>query len=253
VAAASPSAPTPGLSLPDVDGVVDRILVRNGDDVWSGTILAVLRNADVVAQEEVLSGEVRMAEQAFRHSQAEGQLGEAGRQRRELERLWPDWENVKRKRLGLELRSPLRGTVATNEIDQRVGEWLRTGDAMAVVVNRRVMKARVLVPDTAIEDVVLGAPAAIHVNAYPMSPFSGHVRQVLPAAAQDRPVSKAAVSKREGQDLYNYFAVVLELANDDGRLREGMTGMARIEAPRRNLIWQGLRAMWRWGRSQVWF
>jgi putative peptide zinc metalloprotease protein len=235
-----------------VDGVVGRVLVRNGDEVEPGAVLAVLRNPDVVAREEVLSREVRIAEQALRQSQAEGELGEAERRVRELERLRPDWEDVKRKRLGLELRSPLRGAVATNEIEQRVGEWLRPGDAMAVVSDRRVMKARVLVPDADIEDVGLGAPAALHLNAYPMSRFSGQVRQILPAAARDRPVSRPTGMKRDGQDLYNYFAVVLELPNGDGRLREGMTGTARIEGPRRSLAWQGLRAAWRWTRSQVW-
>ena len=235
-----------------VDGVVGRVLVRNGDSVEPGAILAVLRNPDVVAREEVLSREVRMAEQALRQSQADGELGEAEKRVRELERLRPDWEDVRRKRAELELRSPLRGTVATQQIEQRVGEWLRSGDAMAVVADRAVMKARVLVADGDIEDVGLGAPAALQLTAYPISPFSGQVRQILPAAALDRPVSKPTGMKRDGQNLYNYFAVVIEVANSDGRLREGMTGTARIGRPRRSLAWQGLRAAWRWTRSQLW-
>ena len=107
-------------------------------------------------------------------------------------------------------------------------------------------------PDADIEDVRLGAPAALQINAYPMSRFTGEVRQVLPAAAQDRPVSRPTGMKRDGQDLYNYFAVVLKLPNGDRRLREGMTGTARIEGPRRSLAWQCLREAWRWTRSQVW-
>ena len=45
---------------------------------------------------------------------------------------------------------------------------------------------------------------------------------------------------------------LIEVANGDGRLREGMTGDARINGPRRSLVWQGLRAASRWVRSQAW-
>jgi hypothetical protein len=78
------------------------------------------------------------------------------------------------------------------------------------------------------------------------------VKQILPAAAEDRPVSQPQKLTRLGQDLTNYFAVVVELSNSDGALREGMTGTAKISGPARPLAWHAARSAWRWLQSQIW-
>jgi hypothetical protein len=55
-----------------------------------------------------------------------------------------------------------------------------------------------------------------------------------------------------GQELTNYFAVVVAFPNADGTLREGMTGTARISAKSSPLAWKVGRESWRWLRSQIW-
>ena len=74
----------------------------------------------------------------------------------------------------------------------------------------------------------------------------------MPAAAPDRPIEGPKELERNGQQLTNYFAVVLEIPNPDGVLREGMTGTAKISGRRYPLAWGAGRSVWRWLRSQVW-
>jgi len=114
------------------------------------------------------------------------------------------------------------------------------------------MKARILVHDFELEDVKTGAQAQLKVIPYPYRTYAGHVEQILPAAAQDRPVAQPQKLSRLGQDLTNYFAVEMEFPNPDGSLNEGMTGTAKISGRTSPLAWQAARGTWRWVRSQVW-
>ena len=57
---------------------------------------------------------------------------------------------------------------------------------------------------------------------------------------------------RKGQELTNFFEVVMEFPNPDGGLREGMTGTARIYGKRYPPAIRALRAGWRGVRSLIW-
>jgi hypothetical protein len=57
---------------------------------------------------------------------------------------------------------------------------------------------------------------------------------------------------RYGQELTNYFAVVLQIPNTKGNLQEGMTGTAKIYGHRYPIAWRAARNTWRWLRSLIW-
>ena len=144
------------------------------------------------------------------------------------------------------------GIVSTPVIEQRAGEYLSAGDEFCQIVDRSAMKARILVRDWELEDVAAGARAQLKVTASLYRTYAGRVERILPAAALDRPVGQPQKLSRLGQDLTNYFAVVMEFPNPDGTLTEGMTGTAKISGGASPLAWQAARGAWRWVRSQVW-
>src|SRR4029077_1747462 len=161
--------------------------------------------------------------------------------------------NIARTRLAaLVLRAPFAGIVTTPQIEQRLGEELQEGSDFLTLADRDQMRARILVRDRELEDVLQGATAQLKVSTYALRTYTGRVRQILPAAASDRPIADPDKVERYGQELTNFFAVVLEFPNSDGSLREGMTGTARISGKSYPLIWKMGRATWRWLRSQVW-
>ncbi len=236
-----------------VAGLIQEVRVHEGQTVERGTVLAVLHNPEIKAREEILERRLQLAQQALAAAQARGDFGESQKQARERQRLWVEWQEAKRKRDDLELRAPLSGQVTTPLVDQRVGDYLQEGQALCTVVDRDVMRARVLVQDSELEDVLPGAPVKLKVNALPFNTFSGRVKQILPAAAQDRPVARRDIVERRGHELSNYFAVMLEFPNAGGRLREAMTGTAKIYGRRYPLAWRAARSLLRAVRSQIWF
>ena len=235
-----------------VPGMVGDVPVRQGANVRAGDVLAVLKNPELEAQSAVVEQQLRLAEAALRSAQTlrdPEQVAKASRQREELQ---SDLEVARSKLAQLTLRAPFDGEVTTPDVEQRVGDYLNEGDDFSTVVDRNQMRARILVQDLDLEDVSPGAPVKLHVRAYPFRTFAGSVQQILPAAALDRPVAAPAKVERYGQEVSNYFAVVLTFPNPDGVLREGMTGTAKISGGRYPIAWRAGRSAWHWLRSQIW-
>ena len=157
-----------------------------------------------------------------------------------------------RKRDALVLRAPIAGVVTTPGVERRAGEYFSEGENFVTLADRSTMRARVLVRDWELQEVVDGAAVKMNVRAFPYRAFSGTVRQILPAAALEEPVTAEKTPERAGRPLSNYFAAVLEFPNPDGALNEGMTGTAKIYGRRTPRAWQWARGGWRWLRSQVW-
>jgi putative peptide zinc metalloprotease protein len=234
-----------------VSGIVAQVRVREGDPVEAGAVLAVLHNPELETRATDANQKFQLAEHAQLAARASNDWSEIARATHERQSLETEVAETRREVAGLTLRAPFAGIVTTPVVEQKVGQYLNPGDLLATVVNRGEMKARVLVHDWELQDVREDAKVRLKVRSYPLQTFRGRVQQILPAAALDRPPSDPVRVERYGQELTNYFAVVLEIPNPDGELREGMTGTAKIYGKYNPLIWRGARGAWRWLRSQV--
>jgi len=236
----------------EVPGVVRQVLIKQGDPVEKGQVLAVLENPEIEANAETLAEQLAMADSDLRLAQARADQEKAAAALEEQVRLAGEWKLAQRKVDSLTVRAPFAGAISTPVVEQKTGEYLSAGEELCDVVDRSAMKARILVRDWELEDVSTGASAQLKVTPFPYRTYSGRVEQILPAAALDRPVAQPQRFLRLGQDRTNYFAVVMSFPNPDGTLIEGMTGTARISGKSSPLAWQGMRSVWRWIRSQVW-
>lgn len=235
-----------------VDGRIQKVFVREGDEVKAGQMLAVLENPDINADVQLLTQQLALASSNLRNNQDRSDFSQAAQMTRDRGRLQQELSVSEQKLQELEIRTPIDGVVATANVDQEAGQYLAAGDELARVVDRSTMKARILVQDRELPDVQPGAAAKIKVLPFPFRTFSGHVDKILPAAALDHPVAQTEKLERLGQELANFVAVEMEIPNPDGSLREGMTGKAQISGPRHSLAWQAGQATWRWVRSQFW-
>jgi putative peptide zinc metalloprotease protein len=235
-----------------VPGRVAEVRVHEGDRVAGGATLAVLRNPELESHATILEQQLQLAEGDLRAATMRSDSEGVARAGHERERLEAELAVARTRLAALVLRAPFTGIVTTPQIEQRVGEALQEGADFLRLANRDQMRARILVRDHELEDVHADATARLKVNAFPFRTYAGRVQQILPAAASDRPIADPEKMERYGQELTNFFAVVLEFPNSDGSLREGMTGTARISGKSYPLAWKAGRAAWRWLRSQVW-
>jgi putative peptide zinc metalloprotease protein len=235
-----------------VDGRVQGVFVREGDQVKAGQVLAALENPDINADVQSLTEQLALASSNLRSNQDRSDFGQAAQVVRDRSRLQQKLSVAQKKAQDLEIRAPIDGIIITSNVDQETGQYLSAGDEFARVVDRSTMRARILVQDRELPDVQPGASAKVKVLPFPFRTYSGHVDKILPAAALDHPVAQTVKLERLGQELANFVAVEMEVPNPDGTLREGMTGKAKISGPRHSLAWQAGEATWRWVRSQFW-
>jgi len=220
--------------------------------VKAGQVLALLGNPEIEADVQVLTQQLALADGQVRDAQGRSDLDKATVAVRERARPQKQLAVAQRKLEALEIRAPFDGVVKTPEVEQRAGEYLAAGDEFRQVVNRGNMKARILVRDSELVRVRLSVQVQVKVRPFPYRTYSGRVEQILPAAAADRPVAQPQKFERLGQELTNYFAVVMEFPNPDGSLQEGTRGTAKISGKSYSLGWQIGRGIWRWLRSQIW-
>ena len=236
----------------EVAGKVSRVLVHQGDPVVPGQVLAILENPEIKEDALAVAAQLALADSNFRNEEARSDQSKAAQAAQERMRLEKELAVAQKAVDALQIHSPIAGVVTTLEVEQKIGEFLSPGDEFCRVTDRSIMKARILVTDWDLENVRLGATAKVRVLPYPYTTYSGRIEQILPAAALDRPVSQPQKLVRLGQDLTNYFAVVMDIPNPHDTLREGMTGTAKISAKSYPLAWQFGRSVWRWLRAQFW-
>jgi RND family efflux transporter MFP subunit len=225
----------------EVEGVVHKVYVREGEHVTRGTVLADLDDWDYRAALAGAEAKHAIALAAMNRALASNDGSEAGIQRVQAD-YWAS--EVKRAEERLErtkLRSSIDGVVATPHMETLAGRQLKVGDTLAEVVN----SARAVV-DVAVEgdDVPLlqaGEGAAVKLESFPTRKFRGQVAIVSPVSVAE-------------QDHRIFYARV-DVPNPQGLIRPGMQGQSKIWVgwrPAGYVFFRGI-GMWMWSKVWSWF
>jgi putative peptide zinc metalloprotease protein len=235
-----------------VAGKVSQVLVREGDSVRAGEVLAVLENPELEANSATLLQELTLARSNLRTNQFLNDTERSAEAGRHQLRFQSELTVARERKNALQIRAPFDATVTTSNLEQKLGEFLPAGNEFCQIVDRGTVRARVLVRDWDLAEVKPGTAVHLKVLALPFRTYTGNVARILPAASEDRPVAQPEKLERMGHELTNYFALVVDLPNPDGSLREGMTGIAKVSGKYRPIAWQAGRSVWRWIRGLVW-
>jgi RND family efflux transporter MFP subunit len=225
---------------PEVEGVVRKVDVHEGDRVAKGQVIAELADWDYRGMLAQAQAKYQTALLEMNHSLAINDGTNAG-----VQRVQADYWNseVKREQELLDktqLRSPIDGVIATPHIENMVGRRLQYGDSFAEVVDTSRAIVDVAIDDTDAALLRPGSPAAVKLNGFPTRTFHGSVAVVSPKGAL---VGDARV----------FFARVA-IPNQDGAIRAGMEGRGKVRVGlypsgyvlfRRPLVWLYSR-VWSW-------
>ena len=227
------------LVQPELEGVVARVLVREGQSVKRGEVLAEmeawnLRSALAEAQAKFESSMLQM-----NRALAANDGGEAG-----VDRVQSDyWKaEVARAQQMLEktqLRSLIDGVVATSHVENLTGRKLQLGDSFAEIVDTSQATVDLAVDDGDAGLLKVGQNAVVKLNSYPTRTFHGTVVIVSPKAelVQDAPIFYARVA----------------VSNADGAIRAGMEGRGKVRAGWYPSAYVIFRQPFLWIYSKVWY
>lgn len=136
------------------------------------------------------------------------------------------------------LYMPFDGKIISQLLKQRKGQFLNKGEVFAKVENTSNMLGEVEVPEFDTSLIKLGAEVRVRLLSYHDEIFSGVVQSVN--------------TNVEQRSFGNVVKVITLLANDDQRLKSGMTGYAKITGETRP-VWEVLfLTIWRFIQVEMW-
>ncbi len=223
---------------PEVEGVVSRVYVREGDHVTRDQVIAELADWEARSTFAQAQAKYQTALLQMNRSLAANDGSEAGVQRVQAD-FWKseaarDQELLEKMRL----RSPIDGLVATPQVENMVGRRLQLGDSFAEVVDTSRAVVDVAVDDADSGLLRAGSHAYIKLNSFPTRIFRGDVTVVSP-----RGIIQG--------DSRVFFARVA-IPNSDGAIRAGMEGRGKVRVGWYPAGYVLFRKLFLWIYSRAW-
>jgi hypothetical protein len=218
---------------------LERSLVKPGDTVATGTLLARLDGRDLRVELAELAAKIgRSAKERDGHI-ARHETGDAELARYDLEQLTARYDLLTARVAQLEVIAPVDGVVVAGDLQSSQGVPLKTGQTLFEIAPLEAVRAVSLVPEWEFDRLAPAQSVEFHFDAVPREAFTATVERVLPRA-------------ESRFDAWGFpFEATLE--NPAGRLRPGMRGIAHVAQPRTTLAerlfrrpWRSLRLMTGW-------
>src|ERR1700728_553291 len=225
---------------PEVEGVVRRVNVREGDHITQGQVLAELADWDYQTQLAQAQAKYQTARLQMNHALHVGDGTEAGVQRVQAD-FWKSEVTRDQDLLDkTQLRSPIDGVVATPHVENMLGRRLQYGDTFAEIVDTSRTIVDVAIDESDAPLMRTGEQAAIKLNSFPTQVFRGNVMLVSP---------KGALLGDE-----RFFFARVAISNQTREIRAGMEGRVKVRFGwypsgyvlfRRPLVWVYTQ-FWSW-------
>jgi putative peptide zinc metalloprotease protein len=207
----------------EVSGVVDQVLVGEDQRVTRGTPLVRLRNLQLESM--AAEADAHLREAAARATNATLRYADFGKAEHERAAASDEQRAIAGRLSRLQLTSPIAGVVVTPNLQNIQGNYVGAGTEIAEVADPGVMVARVYIPEFGIRDVKVGTRARLQLQSRLM-PISATLASIAPLSAEiDRGLDEKA--QLNGIVPPPFYIGSINLQND-GTLKEGMTGMAKL-------------------------
>ena len=223
------------------DGVVQQVLVHEGDRVTPGTRLAQMADWSQRAAVATLQARYNTAMAQVAQALVNNNASVAGQRQLEATYLRGELARADEELSHTTLRAQIAGVVATPYVEDLAGRKLSLGDPIMELVSTDSVSVDVAVPERDVSLLRVGDPARVKLESFPTRTFSGKVGIVSPA------------SEVVGDD--RTFSARIVIPNPDGRLRAGMQGYGKIRTGLRPLGYVLFRdpALWAWSKLWGWF
>jgi RND family efflux transporter MFP subunit len=223
---------------PETDGVIRKVLVKEGERVHAGQVIAEMEDWNAQAAVAEAQSRYQSALLQMNRALATSQGTTAGVQNVQAQ-YWKAELDRARQLLGKsELRSPIDGIIATPHVEDFAGRKLGRGDSFAEVVDTSQAIVDVAADDEDAGLLRVGEPASVKLNSYPERTFHGRVAIISPKATsvQGSPTFYSRVS----------------ISNADGAIRAGMEGRGKVRVAWRPAGYVLLRRPAAWVYSKLW-
>ncbi len=220
------------------EGFLSTALVRAGDTVRQGQVLATLDDRDLRLEQSKWGSERaqrlgQLRDAIARHNLADAQVLKAQVQQSEAE-LALVTERLARARLV----APFDGIVISGDLSQMIGSPVEQGKKLFEVAPLHVYRVILQVDEKEVRHVQTGQAGQLMIAGIASDPIPFTVSKLTPIAV--------------AQDGRNSFRVEAQLLQTPASLRPGMEGVGKVEVGERRLWWVLTHSFSDWLRLALW-
>ena len=210
------------------DGYIADVHVRIGDVVKKGAPLLDLDTRDLLLEKATQQAERNRWRQERERARANDSPAEMRIAQARLEQVETQLELLEHRLAQATLAAPKTGIVvrqeAEGELTSRIGAPVRRGDTLVKIASLEELYAECRVDERDVQQVAPGATGQVA--------FAGNPEEKIPI--QVVRVDPSAEAREEG----NAFVTRCRFADaDTAHYRPGMTGVSKINAGRRSILW----------------
>jgi hypothetical protein len=222
---------------PLVQGVVERVFVREGARVARGDPIAQLRDAEQRTERDAAASDAAGAERAAAAASARGDAAEERLQRMRADVLRREASILDEQVRSALVRSPVSGVVLTPRPQERLGSWTDAGSPLLLLGRTDTLELDFDVDERDIGRVRIGDEVRLRVDAFPQRTFVGRVTAIAALG-----VDGSASGSTHGATNFPVRALV---PNDSDRIRPGMVAYARVLTEPASVMGRVTREPWR--------
>ncbi len=206
-------------------GILENVLVKPGDVVQEGQLLAVLDGKEIGSKLAEAIAEREVAGKRRNQARAKEDIGEYQLAGYEYDALSLRVDFLQYQKQNLEIRSPITGLILTGDLERSKGVPVDTGQKLFEVAAFDKFVTEIAVSDEDINWVKKDQSVALRLESRGSRVFSSKVEQIFPVS--------------EVSDGENVFVCLGYIEDKDGSsfLRPGMRGRAKIKAGWQPLGW----------------
>jgi hypothetical protein len=220
------------------EGFIAEVLVRPGERVTRGQLLARLDDRDIQLEKQRFASEAEQAAGRLRQAMAERDAPAMALAATELQSAQAQGALAEARLQRTLLLAPLDGLVVTGDWAQQLGSPVEPGKELFEIAAGDGYRVVLHVPDAQIARVLVGQRGELRLTGRPQEAYAFELTRLTATASV--------------QDGVNGFRVEAAWLGDTPALSPGMQGVGKIEVGRANLLTQWTRPTLDWLRLQLW-
>lgn len=206
------------------DGYIETVHVRTGDAIKKGHILLSLDKKDLLLEEAGLIAERNRLAREVEKARAAGELADMCIAQARLDQTNARLDINHYKLEQAQITAPFDGVIIEGDQLERIGSPVKQGEILFRTGGIRALYAESKVSENEVQNVKMGSTGQIALASRPQEPHDIAVDLIEPSAV---------VAEKD-----NVFLVRCKFTNSiPSYLRPGMTGISKINAGKKTLLW----------------
>ena len=220
------------------DGYIAESLVRAGDTVKKGQVLAMLDNRDLKLEHTRWMSERDQDQRKYWKASAEQDRAAMGVTTAQMKEAQAQLSLVDDKLARATLVAPFDGLVVEGDLSQLLGTPVEYGKSLFEIAPLDSYRLILNVDERDIADLHIGQRGELVLSGMPYDAMPFDVKQIMPISTS--------------KDGRNFFRVEAQIDHPSDRLRPGMEGVGKIQVGERKLIWIWTHRLVDWLRLWSW-